>query len=76
MALVGFGHDFVRDKLAAIGLCDPLLPTTDNADDIIRVFRARLNQAAETARRMRSDRQIVILLDAIDNADEHARVQQ
>lgn len=63
----------IANDLACRGLCDPLLPTTDNGDDIIRAFRARLNQAAETVRRARSDRQVVLLLDAIDNADEHAR---
>ena len=62
----------IANDLACRGLCDPLLPTTDNGDDIIRAFRARLNQAAETVRRARSDRQLVLLLDAIDNADEHA----
>lgn len=63
----------IANDLACRGLCDPLLPTTDNGDDIIRAFRARLNQAAETVRRARADRQLVLLLDAIDNADEHAR---
>jgi hypothetical protein len=63
----------IANDLACRGLCDPLLPTTDNGDDIIRAFRARLNQAAETVRRSRADRQLVLLLDAIDNADEHAR---
>lgn len=63
----------IANDLACRGLCDPLLPTTDNGDDIIRAFRARLSQAAETIRRARLDRQLVLLLDAIDNADEHAR---
>lgn len=63
----------IANDLACRGLCDPLLPTTDNGDDIIRAFRARLNQAAETVRRARADRQLVLLLDAIDNADEQAR---
>ena len=63
----------IANDLACRGLCDPLLPTTDNGDDIIRAFRARMNQAAETVRREQVDRQLVLLLDAIDNADEHAR---
>lgn len=66
----------IANDLACRGLCDPLLPTTDNGDDIIRAFRARLNQAAETIRRARADRQLVLLLDAIDNADEHARARR
>ena len=63
----------IANDLACRGLCDPLLPTTDNSDDIIRTFRARLNQAAKTVSRVRAERQLVLLLDAIDNSDEHAR---
>lgn len=63
----------IANDLACRGLCDPLLPTTDNSDDIIRAFRTRLNQAAETVSRVQADRKVVLLLDAIDNADEHAR---
>jgi len=66
----------IANDLACRGLCDPLLPTTDNGDDIIRAFRARLNQAADTIRRACADRQLVLLLDAIDNADEHARARR
>lgn len=63
----------IANVLACRGLCDPLLPTTDNSDDIIRAFRLRLIQVVETIRRVQADQQIVLLLDAIDNADEHAR---
>lgn len=63
----------IANELACRGLCDPLLPTTDNSDDLIRVFRSRITQAAETLCRAASDRQLVLLIDAIDNASEHAR---
>ncbi len=64
----------IANDLACRGLCDPLLPpTTSNSDDIIRAFRSRLSQAAETGRRAQADRQLVLLLDAIDNAGEQAR---
>lgn len=64
----------LANDLACRGLCDPLLPTlTSNSDDIIRAFRSRLSQAVETGRRAQADRQLVLLLDAIDNAGEQAR---
>ncbi|MDO9365716.1 MAG: NACHT domain-containing protein [Methylotenera sp.] len=63
----------IINELACRGLCDPLLPTTDNSDDLIRIFRIRIAQAAETVCRVASNRQLVLLIDAIDNASEHAR---
>ncbi|MFM0006216.1 NACHT domain-containing protein [Paraburkholderia dipogonis] len=63
----------IANDLACRGLCDPILPTTDNSDDLIRIFRVRMNQAIETVRRGAPDRQLVLMLDAIDNASEHAR---
>ncbi len=62
----------IANDLACRGLCDPLLPTTDNSDDLIRVFRVRMAQAAQTVRRAGSDRQLILLIDAIDNAGELA----
>ncbi|MBU0915441.1 NACHT domain-containing protein [Aquabacterium parvum] len=55
------------------GLCDPMLPSTSNSEDILRTFRVRLEQAVATLRRGSADRQLVLLLDAIDNASEIAR---
>lgn len=63
----------IINELACRGFCDPLLPTTDNSDDLIKVFRTRISQAAETVCRVASNRQLVLLIDAIDNASEHAR---
>lgn len=63
----------IANDLACRGLCDPLLPTSDNSDDLIRVFRARMTQAIQTIRRAASDRQLVLLIDAIDNAAELAK---
>jgi hypothetical protein len=63
----------IANDLACRGLCDPILPTTDNSDDLIRVFRVRMTQAAETVRRGAPDRQLVLVIDAIDNASEHGR---
>jgi len=63
----------IVNELACRGFCDPLLPGTDNSDDLIRVFRLRMNQAAETVRRFGANRQLILLFDAIDNAGEQAR---
>ena len=63
----------IANELACRGLCDPMLPSTSNSEDIIRTFRARLEQAVVTLRRGSADRQLILLLDAIDNASEIAR---
>lgn len=63
----------IANELACRGLCDPLLPSTSNSEDILRTFRVRLEQAVATLRRSSEARQLVLLLDAIDNASEIAR---
>lgn len=63
----------IANDLACRGLCDPLLPTSSNSDDIIRAFRVRLQQAAQTISRSQSNRLLVLCLDAIDNASDQAQ---
>lgn len=63
----------IANELACRGLCDPLLPSTSHSEDILRAFRTRLEQVVATLRRGSADRQLVLLLDAIDNASEIAR---
>lgn len=63
----------IANELAYRGLCDPMLPSTSNSEDILRTFRVRLEQAVATLRRGSADRQLILLLDAIDNASEIAR---
>lgn len=63
----------IANELACRGLCDPLLPSTSHSEDILRAFRTRVGQAVATLRRGFADRQLVLLLDAIDNASEIAR---
>lgn len=63
----------IANELACRGLCDPLLPSTSQSEDILRAFRKRLEQAIATLRRGSAERQLVLLLDAIDNASEIAR---
>jgi hypothetical protein len=63
----------IANEIACRGMCDPLLPSTSHSEDILRAFRTRLEQAVATLRRGSADRQLVLLLDAIDNASEIAR---
>ncbi|NOK38745.1 transcriptional regulator [Corallococcus exercitus] len=73
--LPGRGLLHIVNRLACRGLCDPLLPGTYNDNDLIRTVRSRLTQAAATGARGTRDRQLILLLDAIDNAGEHATAQ-
>ena len=62
----------IANTLACHGLCDPILPS-ENLEELVRTFRRRLTQAVETLRRASPDKEIVLLIDAIDNAAEHAK---
>lgn len=63
----------IVNNLAVEGLCDPLLPEHNRIEDLIRAFRKRLAQAVSTLRRWSRDAQLLLFIDAIDNAAEHAR---
>jgi hypothetical protein len=63
----------IANLLASEGICDPLLPGHDNADEIIRHFRMRLAQAVKTLRRASPKMRLIIFLDAIDNAAMQAK---
>ena len=62
----------IINNLACEGLCDPLLPN-ENVEELVKAFRARLAQAVATLRRGSRGKQLLLFLDAIDNAAEHAR---
>jgi len=70
-------HGFVHivNTLACRGLCDPLLPSSNDQEQLVRTFRRRLSQCIDTLRRATADRDIVLLIDAIDNAAIHAKEQ-
>src|SRR5689334_6752496 len=59
--------------LACSGLCDPLLPTNENVEELIKAFRRRLSQVVDTLQRYSRGKKLLLFLDAIDNAAEHAR---
>ena len=63
----------IVNSLAVDGLCDPLLPSSENVEDLIRAFRSRLAQTVATLKRVSHNRQLLLFIDAIDNAAEHAR---
>ncbi len=66
-----FSH--IVNKLASKGLCDPLIPTNNNTEDLIKVFRKRLIQASNTLRRASKNKKVILIIDAIDNSADIAR---
>ncbi len=63
----------ITNNLACDGLCDPLLPINENVEDLVKAFRARLAQAVATLQRGSRGKQLLLFIDAIDNAAEHAK---
>lgn len=63
----------IINLLACKGLCDPLLPNSENVEDLVKAFRARLAQAVATLQRGSQNKQLLLFIDAIDNAAEHAK---
>ena len=59
----------IANTLAFRGLCDPMLPETSDQQTLMRTFRRRLEQCVNTMSRATSGRKLVILIDAIDNAE-------
>ena len=63
----------IANTMAFRGLCDPMLPDSPDAQTLLRTFRRRLTQSANTLARSSSRREIVLFVDAIDNAEIAAR---
>jgi hypothetical protein len=63
------------NQVAARGLCELMLPGSD-ADDLVRTFRRRLEQAITSLRDQGFDGDIVLLLDAIDHSAMQAKATQ
>ena len=59
----------IANTLAFRGLCDPILPDSPSVEALFRTFRRRLIQCVKTLSRMGSSRELVIFIDAIDNAN-------
>jgi hypothetical protein len=63
----------IANWLACRGLCDPILPGSDDLETLLKTFRRRIEQCVKTLSRVSPKKELLILLDAIDNAAEHAR---
>jgi len=63
----------IINNLACHGLCDPLLPINENVEELVKAFQLRLAQAVATLQRGSRERQLLLFIDAIDNAAEHAK---
>ncbi len=64
----------IANELAALGLCDPLIPAS-NADntDYLRAFAHRLQQSITTVRVRNEQALLCIVVDAADNAEIAAK---
>lgn len=63
----------IINNLACNSLCDPLLPTNENVEELVKAFRIRLAQAVKTLQIGSPGKQLLLFIDAIDNAAEHAK---
>ena len=76
--LANRGLIHIANELACRSLCDPMLPGSGNSELLFSTFRKRLTQCIETLAIASKNRNLIIFIDAIDNAAEYAkeRVQQ
>lgn len=70
--LPGRGLMHIANELACRGLCDPILPDSDNTETLFTTFRRRLQQCVATLTAASPERELVLFVDAIDNAAEYA----
>ncbi len=60
----------ISNQLAKEGLCDPLIPTRQEPDDFwMKAFLSRLKDASGKLKKKNNEAQLVILFDAVDNAE-------
>lgn len=58
----------IVNELACRGLCDPILPGTSDAAEVVRRSLQRFRQAIEVVRRTKPGGRLLIVIDAADNA--------
>ncbi len=58
----------IANTLAFRGLCDPMLPDSPSVEALFKTFRRRLTQCVETFSNRTHGRNLLLFLDAIDNA--------
>lgn len=71
--LANRGLIHIANMLACRGLCDPILPGSDNAEMLFSAFRKRLDQCVKALAAASPDRELILFIDAIDNAAEYAK---
>lgn len=71
--LANRGLIHIANVLACRSLCDPILPGSDNPELLFGTFRKRLIQCVNTLATANENRELIIFIDAIDNAAEFAR---
>ena len=62
----------LTNVLACRGLCDPILPGSDSREALFRTFRKRLTQCISTLSTASEESNLIVFIDAIDNAAYHA----
>jgi len=70
--LANRGLIHIANVVACRGLCDPILPGSDNAEMLFSRFRKRLEQCVKALGTASPDRELILFIDAIDNAAEYA----
>lgn len=71
--LANRGLIHIANELACRSLCDPILPGSDNPELLFSTFRKRLAQCVNTLATANENRELIIFIDAIDNAAEYAK---
>ena len=63
----------IVNTLACRGLCDPVLPGSQDVPSLLRTFRRRLEQSVGTLAKASPERKLLLFFDAIDNAEVGAQ---
>ncbi|MCJ8317261.1 hypothetical protein [Idiomarina sp.] len=63
----------IANTLACRGLCDPIIPGSDDIDSLINTFRRRIEQSVAALASSDRKKNLVLFIDAIDNAAIHAK---
>ncbi|MEP1706263.1 MAG: NACHT domain-containing protein [Marinobacter sp.] len=71
--LANRGLIHIANLLACRSLCDPILPGSDNPEILFSTFRKRLAQCMNTLATANESRELIIIIDAIDNAADFAK---
>ena len=62
----------IANTLARRGLCDLMIPGSNDIDSLINTFRRRIEQSVATLKQNAGKKSLILFIDAIDNASIHA----